>query len=459
MGGVSTQNYNLNLAGMEIQEALQWTDKLIFTRTGKHLDSLQRAIVEGVWEGKGYKDISDEYHCSSDHVRKSASELWKLLSDLLGEDVKKKNVRSLLENGMFYSFNNTGVQIGNNINVCSDRHNPSKIPRNRSPSTPSKPPQPCHNLSQAPEYPKLQNRTEELATLKQWILEEKSRIVTLTGLSGMGKTALARQLVEDIKDNFDRILWHSHRQFTTLNALKTNILEFLAPSSSSQNPVILESLRNHRCLIILDDFHETLTPGEFVGNYRPEYEKYGQFLQAIGQFPHNSCLLLLTWEKPLEIATLETENPYCKTFPVPGLGDLATPLLKQRQLQDPRKWSDLIQLYNGNPLWLKIIASTILDLFNGSVQQFLAYPTLFLGDLEPILKQHYQRISESEKILLHWLANQEKPVEISQKPPDLLSDSDFLKAIQSLQKRSLLEKSPILSLQPAIEQYVKNWIP
>lgn len=113
---------------MEIQEALQWTDNLIFARTGKHLDSLQRAILEGVWEGKGYQDISEKYHCSNDHVRKSSSELWQLLSDMLGEDVKKKNVRSLIENRIFSSFN-TGVQIGhhiNHINVCNDRYNPSK---------------------------------------------------------------------------------------------------------------------------------------------------------------------------------------------------------------------------------------------------------------------------------------------------------------------------------------------
>lgn len=119
---------------MEIQEALQWTDELIFASTGKHLDSLQRAILEGVWEGKGYHDISDEYHCSNDHVRKSASELWQLLSDLLGEDVKKKNVRSLIENKIFSSFH-TGVQIGNHINhinFCSDLYNQKKtIARHR----------------------------------------------------------------------------------------------------------------------------------------------------------------------------------------------------------------------------------------------------------------------------------------------------------------------------------------
>jgi len=342
--------------------------------------------------------------------------------------------------------------------------------KKRSPATftPRNKPEPRHDLSQAPEYNRLHNRTEQLATLKQWILEENSRIVTLTGLSGIGKTALARQLVEQIEDKFDRILWRSHRKLPNFNALQSHIIEFLAPPQPTKNPSIvnylnsrnslLDHLRNHRCLIILDDFQETLTPGELVGNYRPEYQNYGQLINEIGQHTHHSCLLLLTWEQPLEIAALETENSYCKTLPVLGLGKLATEILSTRKLKDEKKWSQLIQIYSGNPLWLNIIASTILDLFNGSVQEYLSYPTLFLGDLEPILKQHYQRLCESEKILLQWLATQDQPVKISQKPPALLSDADFLKAIQSLKRRNLLEKTSGFTLQPAIKQYVKNLI-
>ncbi len=446
---------------MEIQDALHWTDNLISATTEKRLDSLQRTILEGAWKGKKYQDISEEYHCSKDHVRKSASELWKLLSDLLGEDVKKKNVRSLIENRILSSFN--GVQIGNignNVNLCNDLYNQSKISRSRSPSTPSNKSEPRHDLSQAPEYNRFYNCTEQLATLKQWILEENSRIVTLTGLSGIGKTALAKQLVEQIKDNFDRILWRSHRKLLNLNALQSHIIESISPTPPSQNSrnSPLDHLRNQRCLIILDDFQETLTPGELVGNYRPEYQNYGQLINEIGQHSHHSCLLLLTWEQPLEIATLETENCYCKTLPVLGLGKLATEILSARKLKDEKKWSELIQLYSGNPLWLNIIASTILDLFNGSVQEYLSYPTLFLGDLETILKQHYQRLCESEKILLQWLATQDQPVKISQKPPELLSDPDFLAAIQSLKRRSLVEKTSGFTIQTAIKQYVKNLI-
>jgi thymidylate kinase len=456
---------------MEIQEALKWTDDLIFAKTGKHLDSLQRAILEGVWEFRGYKDIADNYHCSPDHVRKMASELWELLSNVLGEDVKKKNVRSILENGIFYYFN-TGVQIGNHINVCSDLYNNPKTTKKRSHSSSSKKSQPHHDLSEAPEYDNcLCDRTDELTTLKQWILTENSRIVTVTGLSGMGKTTLARQLVEQIGDNFDYILWRTHRKFPTLNALKTNLIEFFSPTPPSENPSIinylhsrhsiLDDLRSHRCLIILDDFQDTLTPRQFVGNYLSEYQDYGKLLTEIGRSPHNSCLLLLSWEQPIEIANLETENRYCKTLQLQGLGQLATQLLADRKLTDQHKWPELIQLYSGNPLWLNIIASTIKDLFNGSVEQFLSYKTLFLGDLEPLIKQHYQRLSESEQLLMLWLANQDQTVDILSKPTEFSSDNDFLRAIQSLKKRGLIQqarnnKESYWSLEPVIKEYMKN---
>ncbi len=440
---------------MGIQEALQWTDRLLLTTTGKHLDTLQRAILEGAWQGKGYKEIAEEYHCTSDHVRKSASDLWKLLSELLEEDVKKKNVRSLIENRIF-SYHNDGVHIGDHINnVCSDLHKKPTTSTNRSPTSSESDTLPRHDFSQAPEYDRLHTRHDELTTLKHWILSEQSRIITLTGLSGIGKTALARQLVEQIKDHFTHILWCNHRKFPNLETLQNHIRQFLA-ATSTPNASLLDHLRHHRCLLILDNLQEALTPGEFVGTYRREYQGYGQLIHELGTFSHQSCFLLLSWEQPLEIAALESETRYCKILPVQGSPQLANQILRDRQLKDPNTWPELTQLYNNNPLWLNLTASTILDLFNGSVQQFLSYPTLFLGDLEAVLKLHYQRLGNAEKTLLHWLANQDSPVNLNQKPPNLLSDQEFLKAIQSLKRRSLLEPSSNLSLQPVIRQYIRS---
>ncbi|MCT7956491.1 hypothetical protein [Laspinema palackyanum] len=107
---------------------------------------------------------------------------------------------------------------------------------------------------------------------------------------------------------------------------------------------------------------------------------------------------------------------------------------------EPDKWGELIQIYGGNPSWLNIIASTIQDLFNGSIDRFLSYPSLFLGDLESRLQGYYQRLSASEKLVIRWLANQEA-ADIFQNPTELaLSDAEFLKVVQSLKKRGLIEK-------------------
>ncbi|MFM6189072.1 MAG: AAA family ATPase, partial [Planktothrix sp.] len=196
-------------------------------------------------------------------------------------------------------------------------------------------------------------------------------------------------------------------------------------------------------------------------NYLPEYQDYGKLLTEIGRSPHNSCLLLLSWEQPIEIANLETENRYCKTLQLQGLGQAATQLLAERKLTDQHKWSELIQRYSGNPLWLNIIASTIKDLFNSHVEQFLSYKTLFLGDIEPLIKQHYQRLSESEQLLMLGLANQDKTVNILSKPTEFSSDTDFLRAIQSFKKRGLIQqvrnnKESYWSLEPVIKEYVKT---
>jgi hypothetical protein len=89
---------------MDIEEALKWTDDRVFAKTGKHLDSLQMAILEGVWQRETYEKIGDDRHCSKHHVRKEAWELWQILSKVFGEDVKKSNVRAIVEHGVFSYF-------------------------------------------------------------------------------------------------------------------------------------------------------------------------------------------------------------------------------------------------------------------------------------------------------------------------------------------------------------------
>jgi len=421
---------------MDIQEAIEWTDDRVFAKTGKRLDSLQRTILEGTLENQSYKQIAQDYHCNKDHTKRVAAQLWKLLSDVLGEEVKKANFKSTLKRIEYSHISNFGsdTQFFGDVNICSEicpYPKVKKATKTRSPSansstnSPSKQPEQRHNLTEAPEWEHHNNRRAEITTLKKWILAEKIRLVTIFGLPGMGKTTLARELVEQIKDNFDYILWRNCSETLSLKSFQTNLIEFFSQNQETKSSSLIDYLRLNRCLIILDDFQELFAPEKFAGTYLPEAESYGKFLKEMARSPHKSCFLILSWEKPTEIATLEGENRHCRSLQMDGLAEAATEILTNKGLKDEDKWGELIQLYSGNPSWLNIVAATIGDLFNGSVDRFLSYPTLFLGDLEPRLQEYYQRLSEPEKIVLGWLVNQEA-ADIFQKPVGAIRESPLL---------------------------------
>jgi hypothetical protein len=43
---------------MTVKKALQYVDRLIVEQTGKHMDDLQKAVIEGTWQRQSYKDIA-----------------------------------------------------------------------------------------------------------------------------------------------------------------------------------------------------------------------------------------------------------------------------------------------------------------------------------------------------------------------------------------------------------------
>lgn len=450
---------------MDIQEVLQLADDLVFAKTGRHLYSLQRAILEGTLKGQKYSEIAKTCHRRYHHVRKEARELWKLLSEELGEEIRKSNFGAAMERHQISNLSSAGNFVQSNfvrgdLNFCGEGLHSAEVAKKTTAANPdSVRSKKRYDLTDAPKCDRLDNRTAELTTLKQW-LEDNTPIVTITGLPGIGKTALALELVEQTKDKFDRILWRSHGQFLSLSSLQTNLIQFFSESQDPREASLLDYMRSHRSLIILDNMEEAFIPGQLAGTYRSEYENYGKFLKQLATLPHRSCLLLLSQEKPIDFAALEADN--CRNLQLKGLGESAEEILLSRGLNDRDRWSELIELYSGNPSWLKVVAATIVELFNGNAAPLLSCPTVFLGDLEPTLRSHYQRMSDSEKLTLSWLATQEEAVEITNKPGDLpFSQQDFWKAVKSLQRRSAIEKvagnrTCGFTLEPAIKEYVKN---
>ncbi|WP_226588293.1 hypothetical protein [Microseira wollei] len=112
---------------MDVAEVLKYLDDLVFHQTGKHLDSLQRAILKGVLTGQKYADIAKEYKCTRGHAKDEAYALWQMLSEVLGEDLNKSNFRASVErlgldNSQYQIIGNS--LVGGNINLC---RNPSQV--------------------------------------------------------------------------------------------------------------------------------------------------------------------------------------------------------------------------------------------------------------------------------------------------------------------------------------------
>jgi len=460
---------------MDVKEVLRFAEDMVFAKTGEHLDDLQEAILRGAWKGQRYSKIAEESHCTEGHVRNVASELWQVLSDVLGEELNKSNFKTTLERCRFSlissKFAKDCTQI-NNVNVCGDTLQPPEVHKDRSPSTPTSDtsqPQTRLDLADAPHISSLSDRTSELATLEKWIVQEKCTLATVSGLSGIGKTALSLHLIPKIQHNFEYVIWRSLRHSPPLETTLKNLLEFLLNQPEIELPssipdrlsLLMEYLRKNRCLIILDDVQTILSSGQLAGNYRPECENYSILFRQIGETTHNSCLILNSWEPPKEITALKGENSPVRTLQLKGIGVAATEILRQKSLLNPETWENLINTYRGNPLWLKIVATTIQEIFRGRVAEFLKYDMLFLGEeLAATLHPQINRLSELEKNLISRLSREANSVSIEQLLQDAdLSPSDLFNGLQSLGRRSLVEieeqeNESLFNLCPVVRQYL-----
>ncbi len=453
---------------MDIAQVVDILDELLFEKTGSHLDFIQKSVLEGTLQDKNYSEIAVKSGYSESHVGDTASDLWKLLSELLGEKIRKANVKAILEQTNFNQVSGvivTGiVGVTNNISVC----NKTNHPKNNSPST-QKISSPKLHLNNAPKFPYFYSRNNELSTLKDWVINQEIRLIALLGISGIGKTTLSLSLIDRIKTQFDYVIYRSLRFSPTLDATLTNLLQiFSQPSEIPQSietkiAQILDYLRKYRCLIVLDDVQMLFSSRQLAGQYKTGYEDYQLFFKLIAEVCHQSCLILNSWEKPREIARLSKEDRPVRCFVLGSLGVATKEILKSQKLSDKETWSTLIDIYQGNPLWLELTATLIRELFGGRVAEFLQCEMPILDEgLQSQLSQQFQRLTPPELAVVTHFANLAEPVAVSyffNKIP--LSPSELVNAVRSLRNRFLLdaveeENITLFSLNPVLRHYVQS---
>ncbi len=330
-------------------------------------------------------------------------------------------------------------------------------------------PQPRVDWSDALAVPSFYGRAGEVAMLTQWVVEEHCRVVSVLGLGGIGKSALAVHLMHQVAPHFEVVIWRSLRDAPACEALLDECLQVLAPQSLGLVPtslerrlgLLLEHLRTQRAFVVLDNLETLLEEGVDTGRMRAGYEDYGQLLRRVAETEHQSCLLLTSREKAGELRSLERSRAPVRTLRLARLdADSCKQLLAEKEVMgSAAEQTRLIEAYAGNPLALNIVAQTIVDLFAGQIAPFLEQGEVIFGGIRDLLAQQFTRLSPIEQTVLLWLAIVREPVSMEQLLALLvtpLSRAKVLEAIEALHHRSLIERGQrpgSFTLQSVVLEY------
>ncbi|MCP4371260.1 MAG: NACHT domain-containing protein [Deltaproteobacteria bacterium] len=327
------------------------------------------------------------------------------------------------------------------------------------------PPSPKQDWGVAPDVEFFHGRQQELTDLHHWILGDRCRLVAILGIAGIGKTDLILKLAEGIKEDFEYVIWRRLLNAPPVSEILSEMIKFLSDQQEIDLPEnvddqishLLHYLKEHRCLLILDNVEAILQGGEFAGHYREGYEGYGILFKHVGEVSHQSCLLLTSREKPQEIALLEGKTKPVRLIELKGLNEKDGRKILEGVGSfsgSDEEWRNLIDFYNGNPLALELAAKHIQEVFFGDIAAFLQEGKPVFYDLRELLDWHFKRLTDLEKEMMYWLAIEREPVTFSDLKEDLVSvfSKDQLSStIQSLQRRIPLEKSATrFSLQPVL---------
>lgn len=446
------------------EEALVVLDDLLFAKIDRHLSEAEITVLEGAWNDCDYEEIAESSPYSLNYLqRRLAPKLWDVISETIGERVSKKKLRDFLQKVTHKKYQ---PQFGSNKEQAHLVKDLVQIIK-----------------GQPPDVSSFYGRTEELTHLKELIV--KQRCISLIGVAGIGKSALAAKLIEELslesQSRFDFLIWRSVIHAPPVQNLVADLIELIQPSkSSSCSPeytqemisVLINQLQSHRCLLVLD-----AADALFQKNNGEQRLEYGIFFRRLAEEKHQSCLLLTSQVLPEEFDNLRRTKRPVQYLRLEGLDiDAAMQLLTTKGLNNQEKCKDLIKIYCGNPLDLETVVERINHFFAGSTEKFFEYSTTFItSEFQEMLDQMFGHVlSQLQRQIMIYLAEEIASNRDSISFVKLLSDlnqkygvsgstSELVKALEKLEMHSLIEtrkdnltKEVKFTLQPVINKYIKT---
>lgn len=388
--------------------------KLLLAKASRRLSDAEITILRAAWNKLTYDEIAQETGYTASYIQSGlANNLWKLLTDVIGEgeSITKSKFRYFME-----------WKLSTETDVISHKES---IKGN------------AVLIGEPPAVVSFYGRKTELQELKSAV--EQKKVVVLSGISGVGKTALAVKLLESLKQksqgDFDFLIWKSIYYGPSPGNLVTELLKLFPQiqrepeeqdSKEFRMTKLISYLRSNRILLVLDEAESLL---------RNEDSKL--FLRRIIEDQHNSCVLFTSRELLQDIARLGTSNRSIQSIQLKGLTvDDALEIVKARGLSATPRWEQLIDLYQGIPDVIDMVTSQVQRLFGGNVEEFFSYKTSLMGDY--IQKVFGQELGENDALsnlkfkIVEYLSHRTETNK-------LISFQDLLKGLSTMEDFSILD--------------------